>query len=304
MSCEDEVMKIGKKLEKMISNNSADHGGADDLLNKLKDMPMTLTVLQKTRIGMTVNNFRKAASKDELVVLSKTLIKSWKKLLSNDSTPSKSDKKEKEKSSNSPEQTDSPSEMMEAKDSQGSEPGKTLMRQDSEASITNDPVRIKCRELLATSLVLDDDVKARIPNAQCPKELAAKIEDSIYLEFKNTDQKYKARIRSRVANLKDKKNPKLKEGVIMGLIPPERIANMSAEEMASDEMRQLRAKFTKESIDDHQMSRQEGTVTDLFKCGKCGKKNCTYNQLQTRSSDEPMTTFVFCMECGNRWKFC
>lgn len=32
---------------------------------------------------MTVNNFRKAASKDELVVLSKTLIKSWKKLLSN-----------------------------------------------------------------------------------------------------------------------------------------------------------------------------------------------------------------------------
>lgn len=31
---------------------------------------------------MTVNNFRKAASKDELVVLSKTLIKSWKKLLS------------------------------------------------------------------------------------------------------------------------------------------------------------------------------------------------------------------------------
>lgn len=52
---------------------------------------------------------------------------------------------------------------------------------------------------------------------------------AIYLEFKNTDQKYKARIRSRVANLKDKKNPKLKEGVIMGLIPPERIANMSAE---------------------------------------------------------------------------
>lgn len=27
-------------------------------------------------------------------------------------------------------------------------------------------------------------------------------------------------------------------------------------------------------------------------------------QLQTRSSDEPMTTFVFCNDCGNRWKFC
>ncbi|XP_061175116.1 transcription elongation factor A protein 1-like [Saccostrea echinata] len=303
MSCEDEVMKIGKKLEKMISNNSADHGGADDLLNRLKDIPMTLTVLQKTRIGMTVNNFRKAASKDEIVVLSKTLIKSWKKLLSTDSTPSKPEKreKEKEKSSGSPDQSDNNSEMSEAMDSQSSQ-GKTLMRQDSEASITNDPVRLKCRELLAAALKLDDDT--HIPNAQSPLELGGKIEDVIYLEFKNTEQKYKARIRSRVANLKDKKNPKLKERVIMGLIPPESIAVMTADEMASDEMKQLRAKFTKESIDDHQMAKQEGTVTDLFKCGKCGKKNCTYNQLQTRSSDEPMTTFVFCMECGNRWKFC
>lgn len=47
--------------------------------------------------------------------------------------------------------------------------------------------------------------------------------------MKNTDQKYKARVRSRVANLKDKKNPKLKERVIMGLIPPENLAVMSAE---------------------------------------------------------------------------
>eukprot|EP00439_Symbiodinium_sp_Y106_P042252 s4841_g5.t1 len=30
----------------------------------------------------------------------------------------------------------------------------------------------------------------------------------------------------------------------------------------------------------------------------------TYFQMQTRSSDEPMTTFVTCLTCGNRWKFC
>ena len=29
---------------------------------------------------------------------------------------------------------------------------------------------------------------------------------------------------------------------------------------------------------------------------------CTYYQLQTRSADEPMTTFVTCINCGNRWK--
>ena len=48
----------------------------------------------------------------------------------------------------------------------------------------------------------------------------------------------------------------------------------------------------------------QGTHTDLLQCGKCKKKNCTYNQIQTRSADEPMTTFVLCNECGNRWKFC
>lgn len=42
--------------------------------------------------------------------------------------------------------------------------------------------------------------------------------------------------------------------------------------------------------------------TDDFKCRKCKSKKCTYYQLQTRSADEPMTTFVTCLDCGNRWK--
>ena len=42
--------------------------------------------------------------------------------------------------------------------------------------------------------------------------------------------------------------------------------------------------------------------TDLFHCGRCGGKNCSYYQLQTRSADEPMTTFVTCLICGKKWK--
>ena len=42
--------------------------------------------------------------------------------------------------------------------------------------------------------------------------------------------------------------------------------------------------------------------TDNFTCGKCKSKKCTYYQLQTRSADEPMTTFVTCLDCSNRWK--
>jgi transcription elongation factor S-II len=44
-------------------------------------------------------------------------------------------------------------------------------------------------------------------------------------------------------------------------------------------------------------------ATDQYKCGRCHKRECTYFQLQTRSADEPMTTFVTCLNCGKRWKF-
>ena len=42
--------------------------------------------------------------------------------------------------------------------------------------------------------------------------------------------------------------------------------------------------------------------TDNFECRKCGSNRCSYYQLQTRSADEAMTTFVTCINCGNRWK--
>jgi DNA-directed RNA polymerase subunit M/transcription elongation factor TFIIS len=43
--------------------------------------------------------------------------------------------------------------------------------------------------------------------------------------------------------------------------------------------------------------------TDNFTCRKCKSNKCTYYQLQTRSADEPMTTFVTCLECDKKWKF-
>ena len=42
--------------------------------------------------------------------------------------------------------------------------------------------------------------------------------------------------------------------------------------------------------------------TGLFKCGKCKSIKTTYYQMQTRSADEPMTTYVTCMNCGSKWK--
>lgn len=51
--------------------------------------------------------------------------------------------------------------------------------------------------------------------------------------------------------------------------------------MASDELKQLRNVLTQEAIREHQMAKTGGTTTDLLQCGKCKKKNCTYNQVHT-----------------------
>lgn len=135
---------------------------------------------------------------------------------------------------------------------------------------------------------------------KAPEDLAEFIEETIFKINKSTTPKYKNQVRSRVFNLKDKKNPSLRENVLCGVIAPEKFAVMTSEEMASDEVKKQREEFVKAGIDSSMLARVEGTKTSDLKCGKCGKRNCTYNQLQTRSADEPMTTFVMCNECGNR----
>jgi DNA-directed RNA polymerase subunit M/transcription elongation factor TFIIS len=46
------------------------------------------------------------------------------------------------------------------------------------------------------------------------------------------------------------------------------------------------------------------TASIFLDCRRCRKKTrCDYYQMQTRSADEPMTTFVTCLECDLRWKF-
>lgn len=310
MSCHDEVLKIGKKLEKMISSKSTDDSLGLDLLKALQKLPMTLDVLTKTRVGMTVNNFRKTCKKEEVVTLAKALIKSWKKLLPESQSSSGSQSKSalsrssssvsssKDEDSHDSQQNDNTSQKSDS--SHGSDSPRPPTNFPSKVAGTTDTVRLKCRELLMAALQLGGPVEG----AAEPALVAAAIEDCIFQEFKNTEIKYKNRVRSRIANLKDSKNPRLREDVLLGYISPERMAVMTAEEMASKEMKELRAKLTKEAIDDHQLATQSGTQSDLFKCSKCNKRDTTYNQVQTRSADEPMTTFVLCNACGNRWKFC
>ncbi len=43
-------------------------------------------------------------------------------------------------------------------------------------------------------------------------------------------------------------------------------------------------------------------TTDQYLCYRCNNRKCVYSQRQTRSADEPMTIFIKCTVCGNRWR--
>ena len=65
----------------MVSSNSIDEAIGLDLMNTLKTLPMSLDMLEETRIPRSVNIFRKACKTKEAAVMGWTLIKSWQHLL-------------------------------------------------------------------------------------------------------------------------------------------------------------------------------------------------------------------------------
>jgi DNA-directed RNA polymerase subunit M/transcription elongation factor TFIIS len=63
-------------------------------------------------------------------------------------------------------------------------------------------------------------------------------------------------------------------------------------------------KLRQASERDKALYSRKTTASMQMYCSACKKKtNCDYYQMQTRSADEPMTTFVTCLECDKRWKF-
>jgi transcription elongation factor S-II len=108
---------------------------------------------------------------------------------------------------------------------------------------------------------------------------------------------YVNRLRTIRSNLKDEK---LFKSIINKKIKAHEVAFMTHQEMQPDNWSELLE--LKKIRDENKYEPKLEASTDDFKCWKCKSKKCTYYQLQTRSADEPMTTFVSCLDCGNRWK--
>ncbi|KAK8962495.1 hypothetical protein KSP40_PGU002553 [Platanthera guangdongensis] len=179
----------------------------------------------------------------------------------------------------------------------------------------NDPMRDKLRELLHESFSkvppeASEDERHEVRdildeiNARDPIRVAVTVESTMFEKLGRSNGTNKVKYRSIMFNLKDSKNTDLRRRVLLGHIIPEKLIDMSAEEMASDERKLSNKQIQEKALIECERAAAPKATTDQFKCGRCGQRKCTYYQLQTRSADEPMTTFVTCVNCNNHWKFC
>tara|TARA_Y100000741_G_scaffold362474_1_gene348315 strand:- start:1454 stop:1960 length:507 start_codon:yes stop_codon:yes gene_type:complete len=123
------------------------------------------------------------------------------------------------------------------------------------------------------------------------KKIIKKWENQYFVEI------YVAKLRSVYTNLANKQ---LVENIKNGTFKAHEIGFMTHIEMRPELWKQLLEE--KKKRDDTKFSGNITATTDNFTCRKCKSQKCSYYQLQTRSADEPMTTYVDCLNCGNRWK--
>ena len=96
------------------------------------------------------------------------------------------------------------------------------------------------------------------------------------------------------------KNNYLLNNILEGKINPNNIAKLSVYDIFPDNWKELMDKKSK--VDELKYKLKPEAMTDQFKCRKCFSRSCSYYEVQTRSADEPMTQFITCLDCKNRWK--
>lgn len=155
------------------------------------------------------------------------------------------------------------------------------------------------RQLLTQSLYREgENFVESEDDARCA---ASSIEEALFRKYGSTAAGYKDKYRTLNFNFKDLKNSALRERVLQGDVSGHDLVEMDSGQLANEEEQELKRKLSEKVMREAQRGQQEAS-TDQFRCGKCGQRKCTYYQLQTRSADEPMTTFITCVNCQNRWK--
>mmetsp|Transcript_38306 Transcript_38306/g.43743 ORF Transcript_38306/g.43743 Transcript_38306/m.43743 type:complete len:297 (-) Transcript_38306:1158-2048(-) len=261
-----------------------------DMFKQLENCNINLKVLTETLIGTVVSKFK---SHEKLGPIAKNLVKKWKKAARENKLTSAKKLRARESVSDLPladEWKDLPP-----------------LRQNI-AKKLNSLLELSRNEMINAGL------NSEAFNSVCIS-CATEIEVAIEKKHGRDHSDYKSKARSLVFNLK--KNGSLRNQLLMGATTSSELISMASEDLATSEKTKERdAEVSKlrdsrlldwDQKNENKINEMCGIKGDLlqaslFTCGRCKSIKTTSTQKQTRSADEPMTVFVLCLNCGNRWK--
>lgn len=299
-----------KSLVKSLNGASTNEDIIGILKTLKQEAKITEAVLRESKAGLAVGKLRTHASK-EVADLAKEIVKKWKTEVEREKQAAGGGSKaaaakptpiRKASTASTTAASVAPSTpvtpTMSSIGGSSKTDTRTAKSDGVKTAVTGDKTRDKCLELIYDALVWD---------SSAPSELiftrAKGIEKIVLDDHDGTTAAYKAKIRSLFVNLKDKNNPGLRESVVSGDLHIQRFCKMTSQEMASEERKAADNKIMQENLFKTLGAEEAQAETDAFQCSRCKQRKCRYRQAQTRSADEPMTTFVTCTVCNNRWKF-
>lgn len=303
----DECVSLNRGLQKFLKGENDDVERAMGMIRKVSKIPMSIETLKETRIGVTMAKLRKH-SNEKLASQAKELVKKWKSVAS---SPHSS-----EKSTASKKNQPSPTSTSSHSSSSPKESTPTATTSHKFMSATDPkflPPNLSKPRAVARSKFKDilQDVDGDFVGAALEIELAMAKKFSMDLPAENKKD-YVGKFRQLSFNLK--KNRALRERLVHGEMMGEELIKLTSEELATAERKKQNEKlrddaFQRSRLDwaeanEDKINKQCGIENPegLFKCGRCKSTKTSNTQKQTRSADEPMTVFVHCRNCGNRWK--
>jgi DNA-directed RNA polymerase subunit M/transcription elongation factor TFIIS len=117
---------------------------------------------------------------------------------------------------------------------------------------------------------------------------------------------YSHSLRSLRRNLSDRNNS-LKGDVLSGAILLEDLVRMAPSELASNALKQERAKQKqmaqdKRRISDELRHYKSGSKTDRFLCNRCGSRRSMYRFVYKNNSHHSSRTIVHCLDCQHKYQ--
>lgn len=285
-----------------------------DILTQFdSEIVATENLLRETKVGVHVNKLR-TYDDDQVASLVKKIIKKWKDQVSAD--------KKKKKPLPSTTTTTTTTNTTNTTNTTVKEENNSVKESklDSISTVSN-PIKKGPRTPVSDGIKIEvypDSTRNRSISALytaigietlLPSDLILKvcteIESLIFSQNKDQiNDSYRNKLRSLILNIKNKNNQQLRSNILDGTIKPTKLINMTSKELAPETLKKELETLHQKNLFDAQGAVEKRAVTDRFVCGKCKQRQVSYYQMQTRSADEPLTTFCTCEKCGNRWKFC